>query len=228
MCSRENGLVQRVNHLAVSSGCPAPVRRPGAFDHVHQAHERFVDGVVRGPDALLGRPRPTFREWRTPTRRRSRAGSGPVRTRSSRPGDLELKGRADWIVSELGRCQRENGGEWVFSIPEKYLDSVARKRVSGRRTTPSTKRSWAWWTWSNTPGSTQALDILTSAAKWFTRWTRPFSREHMDDILDYETGGMLEVWADLYGITGKGEHWTWSTSTTVRDCSTACWLAKTR
>jgi DUF1680 family protein len=25
----------------------------------------------------------------------------------------------------------------------------------------------------------------------------------MDDILDVETGGMLEVWADLYGITKK-------------------------
>jgi DUF1680 family protein len=25
----------------------------------------------------------------------------------------------------------------------------------------------------------------------------------MDDILDVETGGMIEVWADLYGITGK-------------------------
>ncbi len=28
----------------------------------------------------------------------------------------------------------------------------------------------------------------------------------MDDILDVETGGMLEVWADLYGVTGKQEH----------------------
>ena len=28
----------------------------------------------------------------------------------------------------------------------------------------------------------------------------------MDDILDVETGGMLEVWADLYGLTGEQEH----------------------
>jgi DUF1680 family protein len=28
----------------------------------------------------------------------------------------------------------------------------------------------------------------------------------MDEILDVETGGMLEVWADLYGVTGKEEH----------------------
>jgi DUF1680 family protein len=29
----------------------------------------------------------------------------------------------------------------------------------------------------------------------------------MDDILDVETGGMLEVWANLYGLTGQREHY---------------------
>ena len=41
-------------------------------------------------------------------------------------GDQEIKGKADYIVSELARCQQENGGEWVGSIPEKYLDWIAR------------------------------------------------------------------------------------------------------
>ena len=41
-------------------------------------------------------------------------------------GDPEIKGKADYIVSELARCQKENGGEWAGSIPEKYLDWVAR------------------------------------------------------------------------------------------------------
>lgn len=45
-------------------------------------------------------------------------------------GDQEIKGKADYIISELARCQQENGGEWVGSIPEKYLEWVARgKRV---------------------------------------------------------------------------------------------------
>ncbi|MFN2234912.1 MAG: beta-L-arabinofuranosidase domain-containing protein, partial [Anaerolineales bacterium] len=49
---------------------------------------------------------------------------------SANTGDQEIKGKADYIISELARCQRENGGEWVGSIPEKYLDWVARgKRV---------------------------------------------------------------------------------------------------
>jgi DUF1680 family protein len=38
------------------------------------------------------------------------------------------------------------------------------------------------------------------------RWTSQFSREEMDEILDVETGGMLEAWAGLYGLTGCEEH----------------------
>ena len=44
-------------------------------------------------------------------------------------GDAELKGKADHIVSELARCQAENGGEWAGSIPEKYLDWAARGKT---------------------------------------------------------------------------------------------------
>jgi hypothetical protein len=28
-----------------------------------------------------------------------------------------MKAKADHIVTELGRCQQENGGEWAGSIP---------------------------------------------------------------------------------------------------------------
>jgi len=51
-----------------------------------------------------------------------------------------------------------------------------------------------------------AIALAEAWAKWFHRWTSAFSRERMDGILDFETGGMLEVWAELFGITGKGEY----------------------
>ena len=44
-------------------------------------------------------------------------------------GDAEVKAKADHIVAELGRCQREHGGEWVFSIPEKHLHWIARGKT---------------------------------------------------------------------------------------------------
>lgn len=55
-------------------------------------------------------------------------------------------------------------------------------------------------------GSETALRVASDWAAWFHRWTEAFSREQMDNILEYETGGMMEAWADLYALTGREEH----------------------
>jgi DUF1680 family protein len=121
-------------------------------------------------------------------------------------GDQEIKGKADYIVSELARCQGENGGEWVGSIPEKYLDWVVRgKRVWAPHYTLH-KTLMGLWDMYDIGGNGQALEILLKWARWFHRWSSQFSLEEMDDILDVETGGMLEIWANLYGLTGEQEH----------------------
>ena len=131
--------------------------------------------------------------------------SGAARTYAA-TGDAEIKAKADYIVAELARCQQENGGEWVGSIPEKYLDWIAGgKRVWAPHYTLH-KTLMGLYEMYALAGNEQALDILIKWAKWFHRWIGQFSREQMDDILDIETGGMLEVWADLYGVTGKQEH----------------------
>jgi len=121
-------------------------------------------------------------------------------------GDVEIKGKADRIVSELARCQEENGGEWAGSIPEKYLDWIARgKKVWAPQYTLH-KTLMGLYDMAAYAGNEQALDILIKWARWFYRWTSQFSREELDEILDVETGGMLEAWADLYSVTGKQEH----------------------
>ena len=131
--------------------------------------------------------------------------SGAARTYAA-TGDAEIKAKADYIVAELARCQQENGGEWVGSIPEKYLDWIAGgKRVWAPHYTLH-KTLMGLYEMYALAGNEQALDILIKWAKWFHCWTGQFSREQMDNILDFETGGMLEVWADLYGVTGKQEH----------------------
>ncbi|MBN1641944.1 MAG: glycoside hydrolase family 127 protein [Anaerolineae bacterium] len=121
-------------------------------------------------------------------------------------GDPELKVRADHVVAELGRCQRENGGEWAGSIPPKYLDWIARgKRVWAPHYTLHKTLMGLYEAYALT-GNAQALEIMVNWARWFHRWTGQFSRQEMDDILDIETGGMLEAWANLYGATGEQEH----------------------
>ena len=104
-------------------------------------------------------------------------------------GDAEIKGKADWIVAELARCQVENGGEWAGSIPERYLGWVARgKRVWAPHYTLH-KTLMGLCDMAAYAGNEQALDILVKWAGWFLRWTSQFSRQELDEILDVETGG---------------------------------------
>lgn len=120
--------------------------------------------------------------------------------------DMEVKAKADFIVSELGRCQIENGGEWVGSIPEKYLDWIANGKIVWAPQYTIHKTFMGLIEMYKLAGNEQALEIAKNWAKWFYRWTSKFSREEMDDILDYETGGMLEIWAELYDITADKQY----------------------
>ena len=124
----------------------------------------------------------------------------------SETADLEIKAKADFIVSELARCQRENGGEWVGSIPSAYLDWIARGKAAWAPHYVLHKTLMGLFEMYALTGNTQALDIMDRWADWFTRWTNKWTRQHMDDILDWETGGMLEAWSNLYGVTGKQAH----------------------
>jgi DUF1680 family protein len=126
--------------------------------------------------------------------------------RYAHTGDLELKAKADGIVAELGRCQRENGGEWAGSIPEKYLDWIARgKKVWAPHYTLH-KTLLGLYEMAALAGNEQALAILLRWAGWFSRWTEKFPRRQLDAILEVETGGMMELWANLYALTGEPEH----------------------
>ena len=121
-------------------------------------------------------------------------------------GDMEAKAKADAIVRELARCQQANGGEWVGSVPEKYLDWIAAGRQIWAPHYTLHKTLMGLYDMVALVGSEQALDVLTRWANWFLRWTSKFSRRQLDDILDVETGGMLEVWANLYGVTRRDDH----------------------
>ena len=126
---------------------------------------------------------------------------------SANTADAEIKGKADYIVHELARCQRENGGEWAGSIPEKYLDWAARGKPVWAPHYTLHKTLMGLWDMYAVGGNPQALEILAHWARWFSRWTAQFSLEQLDQILEVETGGMLEIWANLYGATGEKEHY---------------------
>ena len=86
-------------------------------------------------------------------------------------GDQEVKGKADYIIGELARCQQENGGEWVGSIPEKYLDWVARGKHVWAPHYTLHKTLMGLWDMYAVGGNAQALEILVKWARWFHRWS---------------------------------------------------------
>ncbi len=118
----------------------------------------------------------------------------------------ELKGRGDHIVKELYRCQQEQGDGWVFSIPRQYMDWIARgKRIWAPQYTMH-KTLMGLMDMYNFAENTLALTVAEGAAEWLIAYSGRFSEEEFDEILDVETGGMMEFFADLFAATGKSKH----------------------
>ncbi|WP_339225066.1 beta-L-arabinofuranosidase domain-containing protein [Paenibacillus sp. FSL H8-0332] len=121
-------------------------------------------------------------------------------------GDLELKLKADLILDELAECQKDNGGQWAAPIPEKYLHWVAQGKAIWAPQYNIHKLFMGLVDMHQFTGSQKALDIADRFADWFVAWSSTFTREKFDDILDMETGGMLEAWADLLELTGNEKY----------------------
>ena len=120
--------------------------------------------------------------------------------------DHEIKAKADAIVHELALCQQENGGQWVGSIPEKYLHWIARGKAVWAPQYTLHKTLMGLVDMYEYTGNKEALEVASNFADWFYDWSGTFSREEFDDILDVETGGMLEIWAQLLDYTGEGKY----------------------
>ena len=118
-------------------------------------------------------------------------------------GNGVIKARADEAVDKLESFQKENGGQWVCSIPEKYLHWIAKGKNMWAPQYTIHKTLMGLIDMYKFADNNKALDIAMNLAQWFYNWTSNFTRKEMEDILDVETGGMLEVWAELYGITGE-------------------------
>lgn len=121
-------------------------------------------------------------------------------------GDRELKAKTEVILDELSLCQQDNGGEWVCPIPEKYLYWIGRGKGIWAPQYNIHKLFMGLVDVYRYMELEKALELADKLADWFLRWSRGYTREEFDQILDVETGGMLEVWADLLDITGDEKY----------------------
>jgi DUF1680 family protein len=120
-------------------------------------------------------------------------------------GDERFKQRSDYIVAELLDCQVAGKSGLVCAFPDGAAPLHAvmdAKRFVGV----------PWYTmhkifvglrdaylYTNNP---VALDVLVKLSDWAVAHTRNLSDEQFQRMLDTEHGGMNEVLADVYALTG--------------------------
>lgn len=121
-------------------------------------------------------------------------------------GDRELKAKTEAILDELALCQEDNGGEWACPIPEKYLYWIGKGKNIWAPQYTIHKLLMGLVDVYRYMEVDCALQIADKLADWFERWSAGYTEEEFDNILDIETGGMLEVWADLLEITGDQKY----------------------
>ena len=121
-------------------------------------------------------------------------------------GDAELKRNGDTMVSELAKCQAQHHNGYLSAFPEELFDRL-RDGVNVWAPFYTLHKIMAGHLDMYTiAGNQQALDTVENMARWVRSWTDPLSEQHLQRVLLNEYGGMGEVLAELYAVTGKKEY----------------------
>jgi DUF1680 family protein len=122
-------------------------------------------------------------------------------------GDEALRQKAAAVVAELARCQQALGPSgYLSAFPEEFIDRV----IQG-------KRVWApWYTLHKIMaglldtytlcGNGQALAVAEKMAAWAKARLDALDDAAVQRMLRVEHGGMAEVLANLYALTGNPDH----------------------
>lgn len=117
-------------------------------------------------------------------------------------GDALLRAKLDEVLATLDRCQREHGGEWIWAIPPHFLERLGRGLPTWAPQYAMHKTLMGLMDVYRDLGEERALRMAHAASGWVDRWSADFDVTDFQEILETETGGMLEVWADLLEATG--------------------------
>src|SRR6185437_8398316 len=121
-------------------------------------------------------------------------------------GDEELKRNGDLMVAELAKCQAQHKNGYLSAFPQELFDRL-RDGVNVWAPFYTVHKIMAGHLDMYThTGNEQALETVEGMARWVRSWTDPLSEQQMQRVLLVEYGGMGEVLANLYGVTGKREY----------------------
>jgi DUF1680 family protein len=123
--------------------------------------------------------------------------------------DSTCKDRASTFVQELAKCQANNGAAgftagYLSGFPESEFSALeAGQLKSGNVPYYAVHKTMAglWDAW-RIIGDTKAKDVLLALAGWVDTRTKKLSSAQMQSMLGTEFGGMNDVLAGIYQLTG--------------------------
>jgi DUF1680 family protein len=121
-------------------------------------------------------------------------------------GDQEFQQRAERLVAGLAECQAKLGNGYLSAYPEEFIDRVeAQQRVWAPYYTLHKIYAGLLDVFVHC-GNQQALEVCRRFADWVMTRNARLTDEQMQQMLGNEHGGMNEVLANLYGVTGDARH----------------------
>ncbi|MFT3739350.1 MAG: glycoside hydrolase family 127 protein [Breznakibacter sp.] len=132
-------------------------------------------------------------------------------------GDKAATARLDYMLDELELCQKANGNGYIGGVPgsKEMWDDVAHGNLSVGSF--SLNRKWVplyniHKTFSGLrdvyllTGNGKARQMWIALTDWCVNLCANLTDEQIQDILRSEHGGMNEVLADAYAVTGNGTY----------------------
>jgi uncharacterized protein len=126
-------------------------------------------------------------------------------------GDEKLKAKADYMVAELAKCQAALPGQgynrgFLAAFPESFFDRVDKCQPVWVPYYTLHKIMAGLLDMYQCTGNQQALEVLLKMADWLQFRVGRLSHEQQQKALNTEHGGMNEVLANLYAVTGNPDH----------------------
>jgi DUF1680 family protein len=121
-------------------------------------------------------------------------------------GNDTLRKNGDLMVAELARCQKANVNGYLGAYPEALFERLAKgEKVWAPFYTLHKIMAGLVDMYVHT-GNEQALQVAENLAGWVRGYFEGISDEQRGLMLRTEYGGMNEVLANLYGLTGKQQY----------------------
>ena len=132
-------------------------------------------------------------------------------------GNAEIKGRLDYMLAEMKRCQDAAGDGYLCGVPDGKKMWAEIKAGNIRANAFGLNDRWVplyniHKTYAGlrdaylVAGCEEARDMFVKLTDWMANLTKGLTEEQMQDMLRSEHGGLNEVFADANAITGDASY----------------------